>query len=143
MMCWKQEWAQAIQNLNSAIMHVERAQVKLHKRIERNEKHLQWLSQNKKYNYPSQTAPVQARIKKNREAEENCKDIILDFRKKQALLYCMIHTVGLWQKTKEGEKASRRTYTLMGNYPGKNVDCENTDCEDCPLAQAQGLQHCT
>jgi len=31
-MCWKQEWAMAINNLNWAIIHVQRAQVKVRKR---------------------------------------------------------------------------------------------------------------
>lgn len=132
-MCWKQEWAQAIENLNSAITHVERAQLKLHKRLQRNEKNLQRLSQDKNHNYPSELAPVQALIKKNRDAEQNCKEAIVGFRKTQGLLYCMIHTVGIWRKTKEGkQQTSRRTYTLMGNYIGK-INCNTTDCEDCPL----------
>jgi len=75
-------------------------------------------------------APVEKLIKKNTGAIENCKEIISRFRKAQELLFCMVHTIGITRSKTQPQ----RVYNLMGNYPGKNVDCSTTDCESCPLA---------
>jgi len=36
-MCWKDEWARAINDLNFAVAHVEYAQKKLQRRLARNQ----------------------------------------------------------------------------------------------------------
>lgn len=127
-MCWKYEWARAINNLNSAIEHIERAQKKLEARLARNEKHLKRLKGSRKYNYPPVLAPVEALIEKNRHGIEECKDIISNFQSRQGQLFCMIHTMGI----KHSE--AQTVYALMGNYAGK-IDCKQFSCEECPLAQ--------
>jgi len=126
-MCWKDEWAKAINNINNAIEHIEYAQKKLEARLTRNMKNLERIKRNPKYNYPPVLAPIEARIEKNTDGIRNCREIISELRQRQALLFCMIHTIGI-----KRQGASSRVYKLMGNYPGK-IDCEKTDCEDCPL----------
>jgi len=134
-MCWKDEWAKAINNLNSVITHVEYAQKKLEARLARNQKHLSRLKGDKKYNYPLVLAPVEERILRNTEAIENCKSMVSEFRESQGLLYCMVHTIGITRSkmSKMSMTQPQRVYNLMGNYPGKKVDCNTTDCESCPL----------
>jgi len=127
--CWKDEWAKGINELNKVIAHIEYAQRKLERRLDRNLKHLERLMSDKKYNYPKVLAPVKLLINKNTEAIENCKTMVSDSRKTQGLLYCMIHTIGITRSKTQPQ----RVYDLMGNYPGKKVDCSTTDCEHCPL----------
>ena len=111
-MCWKHEWAKAINNLNRAITFVERAQKSLEERLARNRRHLNRLRENKKYNYPANILPVEERIKKNQNGIEECKQIIADLKERQSQLYCLIHTIGI----SHGE-TSQTVYELMGNYP--------------------------
>jgi len=110
-MCWKQEWAIAINNLNHAIMHVERAKAKLQKRLERNETNLRRLSQSKKYNCLAMLAPVQALIQKNRAGIQECEYLIADLKARQDQLFCMVHVYGI----KHSENP-QRVYELMGKY---------------------------
>jgi len=118
----------AINNLDKAISHVERAQKKLEGRLARNQKNLTRLKSNKRTNYPKVLAPVENLIKKNTAGIENCKEMVTKFRKAQGLLYCMVHTIGI-----KRSKASQSVYLLMGNYAGKTTNCEKIDCEECPL----------
>lgn len=138
-MCWKQEWASAINNLTNAkfwiqrenyaaawrslkaaITHVSRAQVKLEKRLARNLVTLQRLSSMKKYNYPRMLAPVQAIISKNQKGILECKTVISVLEGKPSVsevehiqdqLYVMVHTYGI-----KHAKNPKRIYALMGNY---------------------------
>lgn len=105
-MCWKYEWAMSVNNLNYAILHIKRAQLKLHKRLLRNKKHLRKLQKSKKYNYPGMFAPVQKLIKKNREGEKQCKEIIIDLRKRQSQLKHLIKNYGIARKS--GNKTTER-----------------------------------
>ena len=118
-MCWKQEWAMAINNLQMARIHIERAQEKLKKRQLRNERNLQRLKQNPKYNYPSQLAPVEELIKKNRFAEQDCKDIIAELKERQAQLFRMIHVYGI-----KHSESPQRVYQLMGKYDVAEVSAQ-------------------
>lgn len=106
-MCWKYEWARAVNNLNYAITHVERARAKIHKRLLRNEKTLRKMSQSKRYNYPCYLEPVQTLIEKNREAEEQCKQIIADFIKRQDQLRHMIEVYGIKFPSKKSQVTKR------------------------------------
>lgn len=106
-MCWKYEWASAVNNLNSAIIHVERARRKIHKRLLRNEKTLKKLSESKKYNCPAHLDPVKALIEKNREAENKCRQVIADFRERQKQLRRMINTYGIKLFSKKSRMAER------------------------------------
>jgi len=108
-MCWKYEWAKAANNLNHAIIHVERARKKIHARLLRNKKTLKKLSKSKKYNCPAHLDPVKALIKKNSEAEEQCRQVIADFKEKQDQLRRMIDAYGI----KMSSKKSRMTEKLM------------------------------
>jgi len=110
-MCWKQEWAMAINNLQMARTHIERAQDKLKKRQARNERNLQRMKRSQKYNYPKMLAPTEELIKKNRFAEQDCKDIIADLRERQAQLFRMIHLYGI-----KHSETPQRVYQLMGKY---------------------------
>ena len=87
----------AINNLNRAITHVEKARVKIHNRLLRNEKTLQRLSKIKKYNYPSVLDTIRARIKKNQEAETECYQIITELKERRIQLSRMIDAYGLSQ----------------------------------------------
>ena len=111
-MCWKQEWAMAINNLNGAIAHVERARAKLQKRLERNEANLQRMRQNKKCNYPSMLEPVQLLIRKNEQGMAECEQVIGALRQKQDQLFQMVHTYGI-----KHSDNPQRVYRLMGKYP--------------------------
>lgn len=108
-MCWKYEWSRAVNNLNNAIIHVERARKKIHNRLLRNERTLKKLSKSKKYNYPGSLAPVKALIEKNRDAELQCKLMIDDFKLDQRELRHMIKTYGI----KLFSKKSRMAEELM------------------------------
>lgn len=113
-MCWKQEWASSINNLQTAITHIERAEKKLEKRELRNKKNLKRLEQNKKYNYPAMLEPVKKMIEKNRNGEESCKDITKLLKETQDRLFLMIKIYGIKQSSK-----SKRLYRLMGKYKPK------------------------
>jgi len=110
-MCWKQEWAMAINNLNRAAVHVMLAKAKLEKRLQRNEANLQRLRGNKKYNYPPMLAPVQALIEKNRAGIQECEQVIAELKVRQDQLFRMIHVYGI-----KHSEAPQRVYELMGNY---------------------------
>jgi len=116
-MCWKNEWAKAINNLTSAIIHIKRAQAKIHQRLLRNERTFQGLSRNDKLNYPKILAPVQARIHENQEAEAQCKLIIADLERNQACLQDLIHNFGikrvLGSKTTESLLKGRRKVRMI------------------------------
>jgi len=114
--------------MNHAIEHIERAQKKLEARLERNQRHLDYHRNNPKYNYPPIIEPIENRIRKNIEGIESCKEIISDLKKRQALLFCLIQTIGIKQK-----KNSQMIHRAMGSYVG--VDCKNTNCEECPLGK--------
>lgn len=150
-LCWKQEWASAINNitraisalacfhtdatlhyLKGAIVHITRAQVKLEKRLARNQETQQKLEANKKYCYEKMLAPVKALIEHNIKGITECKEVIANLqsiidalsqgetqiplwieqlRNRQDQLYVMIHVYGI--KHAENPK---RVYALMGSY---------------------------
>lgn len=110
-MCWKHEWAMAINNLNSAIMHVQRARERLQNRLVRNKKNLERMKSNKKYNYPKMLAPVEALIDKNQRGIQECEQLIADFRSRQDQLFRMVHIYGL-----KRSETPQRVYELMGKY---------------------------
>lgn len=106
-MCWKQEWAQAISNLQKAIEHVEKARGKLIKRRERNEASLK-----KKWADRYEKNKIEARIEKNRRGQEQCEKIIADLKDWQDQLFRMIHEYGITHSDDP-----KRVYKLMGKYP--------------------------
>ncbi len=107
-MCWKQEWASTINNLQHAIEHVQKAQDKLIKRRERNEAALKnkW-----KTDFYEETK-IKARIEKNRSGQEQCEKLIADLKDWQDVLFKMIHEYGI---SKSDDP--KRVYKLMGKYP--------------------------
>jgi len=111
-MCWKYEWAKAINNVSNAIIHVERAKRKIHARKLRHKRTLKKLSKSK-YNYP---ARVKALINKNRDAEQRCIILIEDFEEAQKQLRHLIDTYGI----KRSEK-SRTTEKLMKGQRTKSM----------------------
>jgi hypothetical protein len=102
-MCWKQEWAMAIGNLNHAIEHIERAESKLFKRLQRNKANLP-KSHDKK--------AVQTLIQKNSDAIERCIFLIVSLKEKQDTLFKLIHEYGI-----NHSDSSEKLYKLMGTYP--------------------------
>lgn len=106
-MCWKYEWAMAVNNLNYAIIHVERARRKIHKRLLRNERTLKKLSRSEKYHCTKSLAPVKALIEKNRVAELKCKLMIDEFKKLQKELRSMIKTYGIKMFSKKSRMAEK------------------------------------
>lgn len=102
-MCWKQEWAHAINNLQHAIEHIEKAQNKLEKRMERNEAAL---------DKSHEQVKILARITKNHAGIEQCKDVITELKTRQDELFKMIHEYGI---SKSDDP--KRVYKLMGKYP--------------------------
>lgn len=108
MMCWKQEWASAINNINWGIIHVKRAQIKLQKRALRNDKFLRYLSQNKHKSSPKMIAEVQKLLEKNRDGAFKSALAIATLRDIQAELKNMIKTYGISHTSKPA-----RTRELM------------------------------
>uniref|UniRef100_A0A6M3XG89 Uncharacterized protein n=1 Tax=viral metagenome TaxID=1070528 RepID=A0A6M3XG89_9ZZZZ len=106
-MCWKQEWAQAISNLQKAIEHVEKARGKLIKRRERNEANLK-----KKGADRYEKKKIEARIEKNQRGQEQCEKIIADLKDWQDQLFRMIHEYGITRSDNP-----KTVYKLMGKYP--------------------------
>ena len=106
-MCWKYEWAMAVNNLNNAITHVERARRKIHRRLLRNERTLRKFRSSKKYNYPGCIEPVQKLIEKNREAELKCRLLIDLLRGHQRGLRWMINKYGIKMFSKKSRVAEK------------------------------------
>jgi len=94
-MCWKQEWASAINNINWTIIHIERAQAKLQKRLARNEQHLEYQMRQKGYKDKQALAEIQGLIQKNRKAFNDCKALIDVLRGHQKMLENMIAQYGI------------------------------------------------
>jgi len=120
-MCWKHEWAMAINNLQYAIEHVGKAQDKLRKRLARNKITLHRLSTSKNHCGPGSLIPVQRLIGKNIIGIEECEVVIADLRSRQDQLFRMVHVYGI--KLSENPK---RVYELMGNYHIPRVVMEGT-----------------
>lgn len=110
-MCWKQEWAMAINDLEHAKEHVLRAQGKLRKRLARNKIALHRLSTSRKYCGSGSLAPVQQLIEKNRAGIEECEQVIAELRVRQDQLFRMVHVYGI-----KHSEAPQRVYKLMGKY---------------------------
>ncbi len=106
-MCWKQEWAHAINNLQHGIEHVEKAKGKLIKRRERNEANLK-----KKWTDRYEGKKIEARIEKNRRGQTQCESIIADLKDWQDQLFRMIYEYGITHSDDP-----KRVYKLMGKYP--------------------------
>jgi hypothetical protein len=113
-MCWKHEWAMAINNLQHAIEHTEKARNKLIKRLERNEKFLQRLKQSKNNSGPGSLAPVHQCIEKNQAGIGECAQIIAELRIRQHQLYRLIQVYGI-KLSKDPQKVKQ----LMGRYVPK------------------------
>jgi hypothetical protein len=116
-MCWKQEWAAAIGNLEHAIVHVERAKVKLERRLARNRVTFERMSRSSKYNYPPMLTPVQALIEKNRAGVEECRRVIAELMARQDQLFGMIKVYGI-----NRSENPQRVKQLMGAYVPKEAE---------------------
>lgn len=113
-MCWKQEWAAAIGNLEHAKEHIKHAQAKLLKRKLRNTANLDRLRGSKKHNYPSELERVQHLIVKNDKGIWECKVIHDWLETIQNDLYQMIKVYGITRS-----ENPRRVRELMGAYVPK------------------------
>lgn len=119
-MCWKHEWAMAINKLESAIGHVERGKAKLEKRLARNRCCLERMSRHRKA-CPSFLAPVQLLIEKNSAGIEECNRVIADLKVRQDQLFRMVHVYGI---KRAGNP--KRVYELMGKYKVPKAVFEGT-----------------
>ena len=107
-MCWKQEWASAINNINWTIIHIERAQAKLRKRQIRNEATMGKLyAKGDKWSM-KEFEKVGELVKKNAEGEKECKILVDVLRGHQKMLQIMIERYGITRA-----KESQRLKVLM------------------------------
>lgn len=97
-MCWKEEWAFAIDFINKAIAHVEKAEKKIQDRRIRAQRWYVRLSMDKKHGTPSELAKVQTIIKKWAEAEQECYNVIERLRCEQRVLRDLIENYGFNRK---------------------------------------------
>lgn len=107
MMCWKEEWAYAIRDINKAIKHVKRAQEKLEKRRDRAKKHYRKLSKDKKHGTAKELAAVQAIIDKNTSGIARCLLIVNNLRYQQQNLRTLIEELGINSTSSGSEKVRK------------------------------------
>lgn len=93
-MCWKEEWAYAISDLNKAIAHIEKAREKMEKRRLNAQRWYENLSRDKKHGTPKELAKVQEIIGKYVEAERKCQCLISFLRSHQISLRRLIEKYG-------------------------------------------------
>ncbi len=99
-MCWKYEWAHAIDKIERAIKHVEKARDKM-------------IFRRKRSNVEK------IKIKYQR-AEDECNAVITSLREQQKIAFEMIHEYGISHTSKNHTPESLpRVYKLMGDYPFK------------------------
>jgi hypothetical protein len=91
-MCWKQEWASTVNNLNWAILHTERAKAKLEGRIAGFEHYTLGRSE----------------VEKARQGVAECEVLIAAFKESQERLKKLIDEVGISRTDNPA-----RTRTLM------------------------------
>jgi hypothetical protein len=115
-MCWKQEWAMAINNLQHAQVHIARAQRKLQLRLHRNLQNLMRLQVDKKHNYPSEIDPVKALITRNDLGIAACDQLLDTLQAKQDELYHLIKVHGI-----NHSENPQRVRQLMGKYVPKEA----------------------
>jgi uncharacterized protein (UPF0333 family) len=108
-MCWKQEWANAIGNIESAIRHIERAQQKLERRREKN---LATMLKHKGKWTIKTVAPLLVR---NTVAIEECKQTASRLKGEQALIYAMIKAFGISNRP----HSKRLVENMAGYRPGR------------------------
>lgn len=107
-MCWKQEWASAINTINWTIIHIERAQAKLHKRAEEKKKTIEKLRLKSDKWSLREKEKVKELMEKNLHGVFECKILIDVLRGHQEMLKHMIEDYGISRK---GESA--RLQALM------------------------------
>jgi len=100
-MCWKQEWAAAVNNLQWAIIHTERAKAKLEYRVTKFEEGVRNADK-------SEIDQAHLNLEKSRRGVAECNELITRFKKDQEQLKKLIDEVGLWVKDDPA-----RTKTLM------------------------------
>ena len=112
-MCWKYQWAHAIDKCEKAIAHIEYAHKKLIKRRERNQKAIQ-------------TDATKKLIAKNTKGIKECEVAIQSLRQTQDLLFRMVHEYGISHVTyqRHAPDKLKRVYKYMGKYyiEGKEKD---------------------
>ena len=117
-MCWKQEWAAAIGNLQHSIKHTERAREKLKKRKERNDATLQRTMEQGHDRFNE--ARIGELAVKNSSGIEDCDLVLLRLKTTQNILYEMINKYGISRPNMNnkvsGHEENRRLLKLMGGY---------------------------
>lgn len=96
-MCWKEEWAYAIEKISKAIAHIENAKKKLKKRWQKAAQRLQKQSQDPKHNQPSELAKIREIMNKHTMAIIECEHLIAALKKHQATLRLLIEKHGIFR----------------------------------------------
>lgn len=101
-MCWKNEWAMAINNLNWAVIHVGRALVKLEKRRDRNRRTVA------KINDRYTVSVVMETLSKHETAIARCKALAQTLKDSQTELDFLIKTYGISRGNNKYSKSTAR-----------------------------------
>jgi hypothetical protein len=111
-MCWKQEWAMAIHNLALAEIHINRAEAKLQKRLERSQ---HWLEKWSKSGHagPKGIAEIKAIITRNQQSISECQHVMASLREREKQLMRMIEVYGF----KQSEDPLRTHQLMVGQGP--------------------------
>ena len=113
-MCWKQEWAAAIGDIQDAIEHIDIAQGKLERRYEKN---LDALAHKSGRHFDKwATRTIMKQIQTNKEGIAHCKVAKLLLKERQDHIYQMILEFGI---TNRGEDNRRLAVLLHGYKPGE------------------------
>ena len=108
-MCWKQEWAAAIGNIQKSIKHIDAAELKLERRYDKN---IISLAKRSGRNWDKfEAKKILGRISKNQEGIAQCRILKILLKERQDHLFQMIHHYGI-TKAKE----NRRLIELMNGY---------------------------
>ena len=108
-MCWKQEWAAAIGNIQKSIKHIDLAQYKLEIRYESN---IETLGHNSGRNWDKfECRKIIERMMKNHSGIAQCKILKILLKERQDHLYQMIGDHGI---VKANE--NKRLIALMNGY---------------------------
>lgn len=96
-MCWKQEWAMAINHMTRAIIHTEKARAKLEKRAARNLETINRV-QDKSQEYVHRAEMLKlasARYERMKQGVHRCEEIIAELKAKRCELHRMIVAYGI------------------------------------------------
>ncbi len=113
-MCWKQEWAAAIGNIETALKHISAAEAKLERRRQKNFD--SWHFQKGQGQDKFEERKIFNRIVKNSEGIRDCDDVRFMLEVLQDRLYWMTRKYGI-----SVARENKRLKKLMAGYHPKRV----------------------